>query len=230
MWRCQREKLKEDAIQCCGEKQCEELYLESFPRGQYCREEEVEVRQSKGSCLSHNGCDRYKCPGGWGTDENHIIYGPGVYGNTSYNYNCYSLERKTMKVCEYAAKTVSCPAIKPVSPVPGASCDYGSCSRPKDSIVTHYFDLDDKTDPTSCAVKYKRIKRNASACDNRSDSGPGGNEYNTVPYIVCDKERVNSGCMVYYDDQIMVSPPSGSSGAVYKTEERCFRSTYFFTY
>lgn len=33
MWRCQREKLKEDAIQCCGEKQCEQIYLDSFPEG-----------------------------------------------------------------------------------------------------------------------------------------------------------------------------------------------------
>ena len=33
MWRCQREKLKEDAIPCCGNKECEQIYLDSFPEG-----------------------------------------------------------------------------------------------------------------------------------------------------------------------------------------------------
>ena len=31
MWRCQREKLKEDAIQCCGKKQCEKIFLDAIP-------------------------------------------------------------------------------------------------------------------------------------------------------------------------------------------------------
>lgn len=31
MWRCQREKLKEDAIQCCGKKDCEKKFLDSVP-------------------------------------------------------------------------------------------------------------------------------------------------------------------------------------------------------
>ena len=31
MSRCQRENLKEDAIQCCGEKQCEKEFLDSVP-------------------------------------------------------------------------------------------------------------------------------------------------------------------------------------------------------
>lgn len=31
MWRCQRENLKEDAIQCCGKKDCEKKFLDSVP-------------------------------------------------------------------------------------------------------------------------------------------------------------------------------------------------------
>ena len=30
MWRCQRENLKEDAIPCCGNKECDALYLKSY--------------------------------------------------------------------------------------------------------------------------------------------------------------------------------------------------------
>ena len=33
MWRCQLYYQREDAIQCCGEKQCEQIYLDSFPEG-----------------------------------------------------------------------------------------------------------------------------------------------------------------------------------------------------
>ena len=33
MWRCQREKLKEDAIPCCGNKECEKIWLDTLPNG-----------------------------------------------------------------------------------------------------------------------------------------------------------------------------------------------------
>lgn len=207
MWRCQLYYQREDAIQCCGEKQCEQIYLDSFPKNNIkCTDVKENVPYRLGSC-SYGGCSDWNCPG-------------GIIGDS-----CYGLKEEITGIkCEYPALEVSCEPAVP-NGTGSAECDFfnAHCSEPTESVITHIFKNEDSVNPSECKVKYRRTSRPYTGCNSSNAKEKG---QMTTPFLTCDPKKINDDCVVYDSKKVYTEYPSASSGGKWYYEDYCWSKSY----
>ena len=197
----------EDAIQCCGEKQCEQIYLDSFPKNNIkCTAVKENIPYRLGSC-SYGGCSDWNCPG-------------GIIGDS-----CYGLKEEITGIkCEYPALEVSCEPAVPNS-TGSAECDFfnAHCSEPTESVITHIFKNEDSVNPSECKVKYTRTPRPYTGCNSSNAAEKG---MMTTPFLTCDPKKINDDCVVYDSKKVYTEYPSASSGGKWHYEDYCWSKSY----
>ena len=191
----------EDAIQCCGEKQCEQIYLDSFPDipTPTCEIRDSKVKYYIGSCSTgQQGCSDEHCPAGIGA-----------------NGECYGYKKEKRKFCTWQGITDDCDSITTDPSVSEAPCVIPNCTKKLENY-TYKFLLNE--DPSACTLKYRLVDR----------SKPERCEYMDLtrlePFLTCEAKYVNDDCMVYRKktekDQYIVG-----QGWTYKTVEYCESNT-----
>lgn len=190
-----------------------------------CKEKDVIERYNKGSCLSYNGCDQHKCPGGCG-DRHGNYKGDCPKSSSGQNDDtCFGIiSIKQVIECEYPALEVSCEPAVP-NGTGSAECNFSNahCSEPTESVITHIFKNEDSVNPSECKVKYRRTPRPYTGC-NSSNAGEEGKM--TTPFLTCDPKKINDDCVVYDSKKVYTEYPSASSGGKWYYEDYCWSKSY----